>query len=250
MPVEVYDQDFLINVDVPSEEAENDLIESDIGYNSEDEDNALRDRFAKGSDSKANNTDSKPNTIKPQYHSKARPPFRYTFLHDIESLLWIALWVILHHLPRGTELEEKDHLFVKQISYATKLFPSEPLMSKERRNVIVSHNVLKNKLEDCLRPPFSHAIVPLVNIRGIIHSHSYKYQGSLANDPNNIMTYNEDIYRNVRHNFRSITRNPELAINMQFVSSAIESQLQTLMSKEDPFTTGINSESSLKDNRS
>ncbi|KAF8870816.1 hypothetical protein BD779DRAFT_509185 [Infundibulicybe gibba] len=77
----------------------------------------------------------------PTPSTPARPPVRFNFQHDLESLWWVLLWVVTRGL---------DHAPSRK--FADKVFQHQSEASAERRSVIMDETYLLDELEKCLHP--------------------------------------------------------------------------------------------------
>ena len=73
--------------------------------------------------------------------------FRYTIIHDFESLLWMALWGVLHNVTFNTPLTTERAKLIEQLKITAMLFPRVGVtLPINRFSVIMIPEVLKGYL--------------------------------------------------------------------------------------------------------
>ena len=99
-------------------------------------------------------------TIKPTtaIESQANTPFRYAFIHDLESIWWIAMWFLFVYTPKGTQPTPA------QIDQATRLFSQGSTYSERYMFLTGGSNSWTNATQ-CLPPVIRSLLSPLEYIR-------------------------------------------------------------------------------------
>jgi hypothetical protein len=98
--------------------------------------------------------------------------FRYNPLHDLESLWWIAVWMMFNH---RTEREPSSEDEESQSRYAERLFP-RIIDGSGRLDALKNHVVFLNMLL-CLPEAFYTAASKLESIRQALVQHYYLAEG-------------------------------------------------------------------------
>ena len=103
------------------------------------------------------------------------PPFKFNCIHDLESVWWIALWVLFHHAP----VDDKEDRNV-QILHASQMFPSVG-SSMERLDAFVGEGV-RDFIKD-LAPTFRPIAKKLIDaVRLLIRCYIAAEKGPAINE--------------------------------------------------------------------
>jgi hypothetical protein len=101
--------------------------------------------------------------------------FRYNPLHDLESLWWIAVWMMFTHRDDRVEQEPSNEDEESQSRYAERLFP-RIINGSGRLDALKNHVVFLNMLL-CLPEAFYAAASKLESIRQTLVEHYYLVEG-------------------------------------------------------------------------
>ena len=69
--------------------------------------------------------------------TKVRPSYHYHFLHDLESLYWLLLWIILGSEPAACTLDPTDEIYVTWREEFCQLFSSDVMLVYLARRVFM-----------------------------------------------------------------------------------------------------------------
>jgi hypothetical protein len=201
-PVEVREQRYLFmeyeddgesdEDDEDDEDDENDKDDEEDEMDEEDEENEKNEKDEKDENDHANDG--------------SRPPFKFNCIHDLESVWWIALWVLFLHVPLG---DDKDRS--AQILKAAELFPS---VGGSSSRVTAFTGGIQDFLQ-LLAPAFQPSARRLIEARALlVRRYRRAEKGS---------SINETAFDGIHKNLRAIWRKARIeskGINYAFVLPA------------------------------
>jgi hypothetical protein len=117
-------------------------------------------------------------------------PFRYGYLHDLESIWWIALWALFHHVPTDMDVPNKDSDGREFFDVTSKLFPSI-FDENNDRFVAMAYSDTIARGKRLLPAPFRSILDILDNFRRYLlttYSMTYKTNSAGYSFPNSIVT--------------------------------------------------------------
>lgn len=150
-----------------------------------------------------------------------RDVFRYTILHDFESLFWMGLWGLVYHQPTSYVASIYDERLLEQITAASSIFPPAP-----RKLPLIRYSILmlEEELEDVVRslpPIFNTPGNALVELRDtLVAAYKNYYTNSVAKP---LLTFEENIsfYDKFQSILVPITLDEKYNFQLEYVSDEL-----------------------------